>query len=352
MRKKYIDNIRWITVVSVLIYHTIYIFNGSGIFGGVGSLSNIQYQDIILYALYPWFMLLLFVISGMSTHLYLMSHTPREFIRSRTVKLLLPSTIGLFVFWWILGYFNMKIGGAFESMPTMPKPFLYLIMCVSGTGPLWFIQMLWIFSMLLVLIRKISKDKFRNMCRQTNALILILLVWVIWAAAQVGNIPYITIYRFGIYGAGYFIGYLVLSHDEVTKQLEKLWIPLGILAVLLGCAFTVIYWGRAYTDYGILNSPLCNLYAWIAVLAILAFMKRFGNFENGFTHFMNKKAWGLYLFHYLPLSVCAFYLHDADILPAFKYIIVAAAALFGGILLYEILSRILFLRKYVCGIGK
>ena len=37
MRKKYIDNIRWITVALVVIYHAFYIFNGSGVLGGVGS---------------------------------------------------------------------------------------------------------------------------------------------------------------------------------------------------------------------------------------------------------------------------------------------------------------------------
>ncbi len=116
MRKKYIDNMRWITVVLVVIYHVIYMFNGVGVLGGAGALSKTQYQDLFLYAVYPWFMLLLFVVSGMCARFYLENHTHREFIKSRTVKLLLPSTIGLFVFWWISGYFNMKMGGAFESL--------------------------------------------------------------------------------------------------------------------------------------------------------------------------------------------------------------------------------------------
>lgn len=85
MRKLYIDNIRWITVVLVVLYHV---------------------------------------------------------IKKRTGKLLVPSTLGLLVFWWILGYYNLLIGGGLEQMAAVPKPVLFIIMAVSGIGPLWYIQML------------------------------------------------------------------------------------------------------------------------------------------------------------------------------------------------------------------
>ena len=48
-RKKYIDNIRWITVALVVVYHVIFIFNGTGTLGGVGPLHPVQYQDAVLY---------------------------------------------------------------------------------------------------------------------------------------------------------------------------------------------------------------------------------------------------------------------------------------------------------------
>ena len=56
MRKYYLDNIRWVTVVLVVIYHVIYMYNGEGILGGVGKITSldVQYYDIFLYAFYPW----------------------------------------------------------------------------------------------------------------------------------------------------------------------------------------------------------------------------------------------------------------------------------------------------------
>ena len=144
-RKPYLDNIRWLTVVIVVIYHVIYMYNGVQLFGVIGPFKEHQLQDAFQYMVYPWFMALLFVVSGMSSRYYLEIHNTKEFFKTRTQKLLIPSTIGLFVFQWILGYFNMQIGGSIESFSAVPKPVLYVIMVISGIGPLWYIQVLWIF---------------------------------------------------------------------------------------------------------------------------------------------------------------------------------------------------------------
>lgn len=107
MRKYYVDNIRWITVLLVVLYHVIYMYNGVATAGVIGPFYEVQYQDVFQYMVYPWFMALLFIVSGMSSRYYLEMHTIKEFIASRTRKLLVPSTIGLLIFQWILGYFTM-----------------------------------------------------------------------------------------------------------------------------------------------------------------------------------------------------------------------------------------------------
>lgn len=81
MRKLYIDNIRWITVVLVVLYHVIYMFNGIETFGVIGPFSDVQYQDAFQYIVYPWFMLLLFAVSGMSARYELEHRSEKEFIK-------------------------------------------------------------------------------------------------------------------------------------------------------------------------------------------------------------------------------------------------------------------------------
>ena len=354
MRKTYIDNIRWITVVLVVIYHVIYIFNGVTKYGIIGPFTEKQPQDVYQYVVYPWFMLLLFVVSGMAARFELSRRTEKEFLRLRTRKLLVPSTIGLLVFGWVLGYYNMLISGAFDSMGAVPKPVLYLIMSISGCGPLWYIQMLWIFSVLLILLRRIEKDRFYNLCDRINVPILLCLTALVYIAAQILNTPIVVVYRFGIYGFGFSIGYFVMSHDEVMDRVGKAWILLSILALIMCIVFVINCWGQSYPDHEVLDTVICNIYAWTGVLGVLAFMRRWGNFENAFTRWMCRKSWGLYLFHYLMIAVTGWYLRRLcpSLAPVAVYLLVAAAGFAGSFILYEIMSHIPVIRWCVLGIKK
>ena len=82
MRKHYLDNIRWLTVVLVVFYHVLYMYNAEGVTGGLGKITHlqVQYYDLYLNFVYPWLMPILFIVSGISSRLYLESHSNREFI--------------------------------------------------------------------------------------------------------------------------------------------------------------------------------------------------------------------------------------------------------------------------------
>ena len=354
MRKTYIDNIRWITVVLVVVYHVIYMFNGVTVYGIIGPFTENQPQDVYQYIVYPWFMLLLFAVSGMAARFELDRRTDKEFIRVRTRKLLVPSTVGLLVFGWVLGYYNMMISGALDQMGTVPKPVLYLIMSVSGCGPLWYIQMLWLYSVILILIRKTEKDRFYNLCTGANVPVLLALTVLIYGSAQILNTPVIVVYRFGIYGLGFLIGYFVLSHDEVMDRVGKAWVLLTALALIMCVVFVIKFWRQSYPDHEVLDTVICNIYAWTGVLGVLAFMKRWGSFENRFTRWMCGKSWGLYLFHYLMIAAAGWHLRRLSPAPApvIVYLLTGAAGFAGSYLLYEIMSRIPVIRWCVLGIKK
>ncbi|MCR5736033.1 MAG: acyltransferase [Eubacterium sp.] len=353
MRKTYLDNIRWITVVLVVLYHVIYMYNGIEVYGVRGPFQAVQYQDLFQYIVYPWFMLLLFVVSGMSARFYLENHSNKEHIRAKSRKYLVPSTLGILTFGWVLGYFNMKISNAPNSFEKVPKFILFLIMDVSGTGHLWFLQVLWIFSMVLVLIRLLEKDRLYQIGSKTPVWMILGFVLLIWGAAQILNTPVIIVYRFGIYGMGYFLGYFVFAHDEVMDRLSKWWLPLSVAAIICCIVFTCLFWQKPYAEHEVLDTFLCNVFAWMATIGILAFMKRWGEFKNPFSIFMTRKAWGLYLFHYLPLAMTAYYINKyIPGTPAVLcYSLVTIASFGGALLLYEIISRIPVLRWLLCGIG-
>ncbi len=352
MRRHYLDNIRWMTIICVVIYHVIYMFNGETTAGVVGPFCKVQYQDAVQYILYPWMMILLFIVAGMCSRYYLENHSIKEFIRSRTTKLLVPSTVGLFVFGWIQGYFNIQLSIGIEKLEA-PKFALYPIMAISGTGVLWFVQLLWLFSIVLALIRRFEKGKLYELCGKMNFPSVLALVIPVYASSFVLNTPIILVYRFGIYGLTFLLGYFVFAHDEVIEKISRWSVPLIMLSAILAGVYLYTHFGDNYAKNPTFNSIPAILYAWSACLAILGSTYKWYDRKTKFSAFMTKRSYGLYVFHYLPLSASAYLLTKyADLPSVLIYLIVLICGFAGGLILWEIISRIPFLRWAVLGTKK
>lgn len=369
MRKLWIDNLRWVTVVSVLVYHVFYFFNNKGVAGGLGGWDGPQYQDTILYILYPWFMMLLFVVAGMSARYALQKQTHREFRRSRTLKLLVPSTIGLFVFQWITGYYNTLTAEVVNQTPifsTVPEPVrgivTYLISCVSGQGPLWFAQELWIFSLLLLLLRRIDKnDTLWNRSKGAGTVWILLAGVLVWLGAQtliqepnVASIePIINVYRPISYFVPFLLGYYLFSHDEVIERVVAMRKPVWVVAIVSGVVLVVTTFGENYTDPAYLGSVLTNLYAYSAILGLIALFKTKFDSKGRFAEYMTRSSFGLYVVHYVIVVAVGFHLKmNTSLPPVAIYSLLMVAVLTGSPLLYELLRRIPFVRWAVLGIKK
>ena len=354
MRRYYLDNIRWITIVLVALYHVIYMYNGIVTDGVIGPFHEKQYQDALQYILYPWFMILLFIVAGMCSRYYLEKHTVKEFICERTRKLLVPSTVGLLVAGWVQGYVNMAISDAFHDISdAVPGIVMYFIMALSGTGVLWFIQMLWLFSMLLSLIRKMEKGRIYEWCGRINVPGALLLLVPVYLSGLILNTPVIVVYRFGIYGFTFFLGYFVFAHDEVIDRLSRYAIPLIGAAVILAVLYVVLHFGDNYAVMPTVGSIPAVTYAWVACLAILASAKKWANVMPDFAGFMSKRSFGLYVFHYLPLSATAYILDQYTSVPVLlSYLLVTLATFSGSFVLYEAIVRIPVLRWCILGVKK
>ena len=359
MRKYYLDNIRWITVVTVVFYHVLYMYNAEGILGGLGKITGVSVQpyDIFLYFVYPWFMPVLFLVSGISSRLYLEGHTDREFIRTRTRKLLVPSTAGLFAFQFIQGYVSMSLGSGFSELAAahVPKLVVFLIMVVSGSGVLWFIQLLWLYSMILILLKKAEKGKLLRAGAKTPVCFILLFYFLVWGAAQILNAPIISVYRAAFYFAFFILGYYVFSNDEVMEKLKRYAIPLIVTGILACVVFSVLYFsaGANYADAPVNRNPLYAACAYFGSLAVLSGTARFGDRGNRFSKWMSRKSFGLYVFHYLGISLAALLIAKPGLFPAPVCYLLSLAAGFGfGFGLYEMISRIPFFRWAVLGIKK
>ncbi|MBR1555118.1 MAG: acyltransferase [Oscillospiraceae bacterium] len=356
-RRHYLDNLRWMTVILVVIYHTLMMYSSVIPLGTLGESGVMYPTDSIMYFLYPWFMVLLFIISGISARISLTNHPDedKKFLKKRTVRYLVPSTLGLLAFQWIQGYISMKLSDSFANLGAVPKLGLYLIMSVSGTGVLWYLQTLWIFSLVLVIIRKITKKREKLYPKTENFPFwgMLLLMIPAFGFAQILNTPVIVSYRFGIYGFAFFAGYYLFAHEEVIEKLSNYCIPLLIISVLTGIGYTVFFWGQNFADNPVLNHPFSIAYAWLMCLALLGFGRKYLNFQNPVTAWFSSKSFGLYVFHYLGMSASAYLLHEYTSLPFMLCGVLSLISSFGiGWGLYEIISRIPVLRWFVLGIRK
>ena len=235
----------------------------------------------------------------------------------------------------------------------MPKPLLYPIAVLSGIGPLWFIQLLFVYSLLLVLLRKIDrKDRVWQLGERANGIVICLLFPVIWGAAQILNAPVITTYRFGIYFAAYLLGYYVFSHESVQHNVGKMAVPMGILWVIGAAAYTAHYYGSNYTSDECLKSLWTNLYLWVAVLAALGCGGRFLNRENHATRYLSRASFGVYILHYPVMLAVGCLTQRVLDLPVGLCYGLTALAIPISLGLYELVRRIPGIRYLVLGIRK
>ena len=353
------DNLRWVTVLLVLLYHVVYFYNNKGVFGGVGGFGDgPQYQDVLMYVLYPWFMPLLFLLAGIGARYALQNHSGKEWFKARTRKLLVPATIGLFVFQWMTGYFNTHVAGT-DVMAAVPQPFKYFMWAVSGIGPLWFIQDLWLFSLILLLIRKIdAKDHLYAWCGKLGSVWIILIGVLFWLGEQTlifnprpeSADGLYNLYKPIFYLIPFLMGYFIFSCDEVQEAVRKKWIPLMAAAVISGIALIITTWGENNTTPEYLRSPLNCLYGWLMCLAMMGWFNARLDDTNAFAGYMTRSSFGFYIVHYLIIAgIGSVMFYHTQLPPAAMYIILTIAIFTLSPLLYEVLRKIPFIRWCVFG---
>ncbi len=360
MRKHWIDNLRWVTVLLVLFYHVIYFYNNKGVFGGIGGFGDgPQYQDVIMYILYPWFMPILFILAGISARYALEKHGSKEWFKARTRKLLVPGTIGLFVFHWMVGYFNTVVAsreGVFDGVPAIAK---YFIMAFSGIGPLWFVQVLWLLCLVLLLVRALDKnDRFWNWCGKAGIVPIILLGILFWAGEHTlirnprpeSLDGLLNLYKPIFYLIPFLLGYFVFSHDEVQERLSKVWAPLLVCAAISGIVLIATTFGQDNTSPEYLGSPLNCLYGWLMCLAMMALFKAKFDYTGKFAGYMTKSSFGIYIVHYLVIAAVGYNLKvHTNLPPAAIYAILTVAVFTLSPLLYETIRRIPVVKWCVLG---
>lgn len=366
MRKQYLDNIRWITIILVVIFHIFFYYNNIGIdamFDGLPAYGGaITFGGIFQYGVYPWFMLLLFVVGGMSAKYALEKKNSKQFMRARVDKLLVPSTLGVLAFGWIGGYI-IYIHNAKPTMPEGTPGFVGAIIALcSGIGALWFCHVMFVAVLVLLLVRVIIKA-----CKSSDTRVagwfaekVASVIWciviaaalylILWGGSHILNMPLITSYRNGIYIPAFLMGYYIFSNEQVIERLKKSCLLLLLGALASGIFYIYRCYGLAYSDVQVLSRWDLNLYAFFMVLFVLGAGARFLDWSTTFSDYMKKCCFGIYVLHIPVLLVTNYLLVGTGLPMPVIYVIELASALVVSILLYELIRRIPVLRYWILGV--
>ncbi len=376
MRYHYLDNIRWVTVLLVMFFHVFYFFNAYCVGSGIGGFTDFQPQDVVVYLLYPWLMPLLFVVAGMSSRYALQRKSPREYLRSRTVKLLVPATLGLFVFKWVSGYFGMQVMNfRFHADMGAGQPWwvMYIMWAVCGGGGLWFIQLLWVFSLITIPLHWCTKKMATSSTSvlHTWQTIVWLLVFglALYLSNQMvmdnhGNMQdpsvMFNVYRPMYYLTAYLFGYFFFVREEVQSVLMRLAEMLIITALLSAIWLVVCTFGQDAYSSEYIKSIANNVCAWLSVLAMIAAFRKWGNINvsnlqnpplKRLATFLRDASYGLYILQFFVYMSVGYILRAYTALPPWSMYVLLIVAMFGITpALYYLFSRIPVIRYCVLGI--
>ena len=351
MRKPFLDNLRYSIVLLVIFYHVFYLFNSVGVITNV-DIPGIPALDAVLYVLYPWFMVTLFVISGICARYSLQKQTNKAFLKSKVRRQFLPSIAIIFIIGWTSGWVTGQYADMFgTNSGAIPGFAKYLIWSLSGIGVLWFLHELLLVELLLVLLRKIDKkDSLYRLGGKVSMPVLCLMVFALWGSAQILNTPVIEVHRNGIYIFAFLLGYCVFSHDRVQELLGKHAPALLGFSALLAVIYTVRFWGENYASMDNLKEFLTNAYAWYAMLAVLGAGKRWMDKETRFTRYMAPRSFGFYVLHYPILALAAWAMDKLLHLPVWSmYLLLPVLLIITLPPLVAIIKRIPVLKTLILG---
>ncbi len=301
MRKHYIDNLRWITLLILVPYHTAMAWNVWAEPNYIYFEGNRFISSIIVF-FSPYFMPLLFVLAGISTKFALQKRTNKEYLIERVKRLFIPFLFGTIVLMPIMAYladrFNCSYSGGFlEHYAIFFTKYTDLIGADGGfsLGQFWFLLYLLIISVvgvgiIALLERFVSKAEitipFWFVC------VLGLPLPLLSELLSIGGkslVEYIYLFM---------LGYFIFADEKIISKAEKnCWLLFGIgLAATILNVYLFIW---ADKEFALLNTMTKYVSEWIMIIALIGLSKRFLDFSGKVSNYMNKRSFLFYIYHFI-----------------------------------------------------
>ena len=345
-RYEFLDWLRVIAIFVLLFFHTGMLFVGWGWhIQNAETIPGLQWPMDLAHRLR---MPLLFVIAGAGLWFALQRRTGAALVRERTLRLLVPALVGMFLIvppqvfveriahgQWSGGYLDFLFQRVFQFQPYPAGDFswhhlwfiIYLYVYVLLLLPLllWWRRAqpvlrpgLWVYALALPL--GINEALLKPIFPETHNLIS---DWYIF-----NHYLLLTIY-------GFLLASMQGAWDWFAKQ--RRWSLAVALTVLCG-GLTLIEVGVIDRDTAV-DSVFANIFTWSWLLVFLGYGRQHLSFSNRLLSWARDASYPVYILHQTVIIVIAYTVIQQPWRPWTKYWVVLGATLVTCVLLYEFLLR-------------
>ena len=352
MRKYFIDNLRWMSVLLVIPYHVFLCYNTFGYEYYIYA-TPVQAFSVFDLLCAPWFMPLLFFVSGISTTYALQKRTNRQYLTERLEKLLIPSVSGAVLLTPLMAYYARKhyegyAGGIWENY------ILFFRHWTTGSkgvppyevGQMWFLLYLFAISLAALPILKLAREGCARLRLEQWPLWAMALLFVPlgWAWDLTPGPPQSLAGCFALFLLGGLFFHTDAMQEKLARQAWRLSLPFAAL-LLAEVALT----GRLAPGWW---SPyLQALVMWMGILALMGLGRRYVNFTNPVTRYLSASSFALYIFHQAWLVMIAFYAIRSIASPWLQAPTILGLCLACSLASYEACRR-LALTRFLFGIKR
>jgi glucan biosynthesis protein C len=373
VRRSDLDWLRVGTILFVFLFHSSLFF-----WTGWWYIKNAQTNavtDLFVGILGFWMMPLLFMIAGSAAWFSLGHRNTGEFIKERTLRLIVPFLFGLIVLIPPVTYLDRISKGFFSGSFIQYYPhFFQGFYSMSGpskgdfhTAHLWFL--LYLFLITLIALPFISRliagkgkkaiDWLARFTTRRGAIYLHILPAIIVALALAPISPrtylFIGDWSYDICVLFLFLlGFIYFMDDRFWDAVErhKAW-SLGIsLVVTVIWIFLWIKGVNTAPAYSLSQMPfsiLCVFTTWVYLLAILGYARRYLNSSNRFLACAREASLPFYIIHVTVLVTIGFFVVQWHIAPWAKFLLITTLSFVSIVLIYEFIIRRVNVIRFLFG---
>jgi hypothetical protein len=323
----------------------------------VKSAHLVPWSSFPLAVLRPWRLSLLFLVSGYATAaLFGKLGGPRNFIRSRSLRLLLPLAFGLLVVLAPQAWVRLAETGYAGSLSHF-----FLIdrfrggLALPSTEHLWFLLYLWAYSMALVAALALLPTRWVDRARETLlaagamrllflplALIVLARLSILFIVPEGGNL-FTDWHNHFAFVPLFLFGFMLAGAPGLWARIARAWRP--ALAVSLACASILLWAEWAFPD-NIMPGHLAAMLilsasaamGWSMVLVLLAAAQRWLKRDHPLRPIAAEAVFPFYLIHQTIIVLVGWELRPLGLGAGTEFSVILAATV-GGCTAFYLLGR-------------